>query len=66
MERNAAKVFIEAKDGGSITQLFTSMIWYPEDEKDKMIRKNTVHLSLRGEGYYCDECMKAIGIFAEK
>ncbi|MBQ6035252.1 MAG: hypothetical protein IJL33_07120 [Ruminococcus sp.] len=64
--KECRKGFIEAKEIGSITQFFTSVIWYPEDEKDKWIRNNTVHLSLHGEGYYCDECMKVIGVFDEK
>ena len=64
--KECRKGFIEAKDGGSLTQMFTSVIWYPEEEKKNKIRKSTVHLSLYGEGYYCDECMKVIGIFTEK
>ena len=43
--KECRKGFIEAKEIGSITQFFTSVIWYPEDEKDKWIRNNTVHLS---------------------
>ncbi|MGN0616721.1 PF20097 family protein [Ruminococcus flavefaciens] len=64
--KECRKGFIEAKEIGSITQFFTSVIWYPEDEKDKWIRNNTVHLSLHGEGYYCDECMKVFAAFDEK
>ena len=56
--KECRKGFIEAKEIGSITQFFTSVIWYPEDE--------TVHLSLHGEGYYCDECMKVFAAFDEK
>ena len=50
--KECRKGFIEAKEIGSITQFFTSVIWYPED--------------LHGEGWYCDECMKVFAAFAEK
>ena len=55
---------IEAKDG-SISQLLTMLQWYPEYEKDKLIRKGTISLSLYGDGYYCDECMKVFASFSE-
>lgn len=57
---------IEAKDAGSITQLFTVVSWYPDEEKNKMIRKNAVTLDLYGEGWYCEECMKVFAAFKEK
>ena len=57
---------IEAKDSGSITQLFTSLLWCPEDENGKKLRKETVALKLLGEGWYCDECMKVFAAFDEK
>ena len=37
---------IEAKEIGSITQFFTSVIWYPEDEKDKWIRIGVLALAI--------------------
>ena len=60
------KGIIEAKDTGSLTQLFTAMIWYPEEEKRKPVRKDTVTLQLNGEGWYCDTCMKVFAVFQEK
>ena len=60
------KGIVEAKDTGSITQFFELVSWYPEEYKDKMIKKNMVNLRLKAEGYYCDECMKVYAIFEEK
>lgn len=60
------KGVVEAKDTGSITQFFELVSWYPEEYKDKMIKKNMVNLRLKAEGYYCDECMKVYAIFEEK
>lgn len=59
------KGVIEARDGCN-TQLFSSVIWYPEEEAAEKIRKGTVHLSLSAEAYYCDECMKVFAVFDEK
>lgn len=64
--KDCCKGIIEAKDSGSLTQLFTSLSWYPENEKGNKIRKGTVSLSLYGVGYYCDECMKVFAVFSEK
>ena len=64
--KECRKGFIEAKNGGSITQLFTSMLWCPEDENGTKLKKETVDLKLHGEGWYCDECMKIFASFAEK
>ena len=60
------KGILEVKDAGSITQSLTTVSWYPNDDKGKIIKKDRVNLSLRGEGYYCDECMKVYGTFEEK
>ena len=57
---------VEAKDTGSLTQLFTAVVWYPDEDKDKAIRKSSVTLRLYGEGYYCDTCMKVYAAFSEK
>ena len=63
--KECRKGVIEARDGGN-TQLFVSVIWYPEEEADENLRKGTIHLSLSGEAYYCDECMKVFAAFREK
>ena len=60
------KRFIEAKDTGSLTQSLTMATWYPEEDKGKIIKKDYVKLSLKAEGYYCDECMKVYAVFEEK
>lgn len=60
------KGIIEAQDAKSLTQMTTMVTWYPEEEKRKWIRKGAINLRLKGEGYYCDECMKVFSIFEEK
>ncbi len=64
--KECPKGVIEAQDVGSLTQLTTLLSWYPDDQKDKFIRKGVVNLKLYGEGYYCDECMKVFAVFQEK
>jgi len=64
--RELEKGIIEAKDAGSLTQSLTMVLWYPEEYKNKMFKKNTVNLRLKAEGYYCDECMKVFASFEEK
>lgn len=64
--KECVKGIIEAKDAGSITQLMTVLSWYPEEEKNKLIRKNAVALRTQGEGWYCDECMKVFAAFSQK
>lgn len=46
--------------------MFNSVVWYPEEELKKKVKKNYVNLAFKGDGYYCDECMKVISIFDEK
>lgn len=60
------KGIIEAKDAGSLTQSLTMMTWYPKESEGKMIKKGTITLRLKGDGYYCDECMKVFAAFDEK
>jgi hypothetical protein len=59
------KGIIEAKSAGSLPQFGTMVTWYSEEEKGKMVRKNTVNLTLKTDGYYCDECMKVYAAFEE-
>jgi hypothetical protein len=40
--------------------------WYPEEYKGKLVKKDTVNLRLKADGYYCDECMKVYAAFEEK
>lgn len=57
---------IKAKNAGSLTQFFTTVIQYSDGEKNKEVRKGTVTIELYAEGYYCDECMKVFAAFNEK
>ena len=57
---------IEAKDAGSLTQSLTMPTWYPEEYKGKLVKKNTINLRLKTDGYYCDECMMVYAAFEEK
>lgn len=50
----------------SITNALTQVIWYPEEDKEKKIKKNTIGLSIKATGYYCDECMKVFAEFTER
>mgnify|MGYP003311731553 CR=1 FL=1 len=40
--------------------------WFPDADKDKLLQTNAITLRLKGEGYYCDECMKVFAEFEEK
>ncbi len=55
---------VEVIDGRLVSA--TALGWYPDEEKTKFIRKNAISLSLKGEGYYCDECMKVFAVFDER
>ena len=61
------KGYVKAEDAGSFTQLFTQLLFFPEEEKKKLIKRGAVRLNLRSqEAYYCDECMKVFAVFEEK
>lgn len=57
---------LSAKNAGSFTQSTTMLTWYPEEYKNKMIKKETVELRLQATGFYCDSCMKVFAAFEEK
>ena len=42
------------------------LTWHPEEYKGKLVKKNTINLRLKTDGYYCDECMKVYAAFEEK
>lgn len=61
----------EMKSGGvkvidSMLNIFNNVVWYPEEELKKKVKKNYVNLKFNAEGYYCDECMKVVSIFDQK
>lgn len=41
-------------------------LWVPQEESGKMIPKDGVPLNVIGEGYYCENCGKVVGIFEER
>ena len=59
------KGLVEVKNAASLTQLTTVVSWFPEEQKNKFIRKDTVTLPLNAEGYYCEECMKVFAVFTQ-
>ena len=61
----------EMKKGGvkvidTSNNMYSSVLWYPEEELNRKIKINWVELDFKAEGYYCDECMKVVSIFEEK
>lgn len=56
----------EARVEGETLIRSCNATWFPQEELKKRIRGNYVDLHLNAEGYYCDECMKVIGIFHGK
>ena len=60
------KGYVEVANAGSLTQSLTMTVWYPEENKGKLIKKNHVILRNKAEGYYCEECMKVYSVFEEK
>lgn len=49
----------------------SSIFWCPENEVDKLIKKNKVNLKMsananKAVGYYCQSCQKVICTFKEK
>lgn len=60
------KGLVEIKNAGSLTQSLTMATWCPEENVGKRLKKDLINLSLKAEGYYCDECMKVFVVFEEK
>ncbi len=52
--------------GGTLTEFGTSLGWFPDESKGKLLKKGAVSLKLYGEGWYCDECMKVFASFDER
>ncbi len=55
---------VQAIDGA--LNILNQIIWYPEEDLNKRIKKNGISLRLKAEAYYCNECMKVVSIFDEK
>ncbi len=58
--------FVRATDMGSLLDTLTMMCFTPKEEQGKLIRKNVVNLSLRGDGYYCERCGKVFATFEQQ
>ncbi len=43
--------------------IFNNVVWYPEEELKKKVKKDWVNLNFNAEGYLCEECMKVVSIF---
>lgn len=56
----------EVKVVDTMFNMFSNIVWYPEEELKNIVKKNYVNLKFKGQGYYCEECMKVVGIFDEK
>ncbi len=52
--------------GGRILNHGEQVLWIPEAECKKIVPKTSVSLKVNGEGYYCEACKKAVGIFEER
>lgn len=59
------KGIVKAQEIGSIMNN-VMVNWFPDADKDKLLQTNAITLRLKGEGYYCDECMKVFAEFEEK
>ncbi len=57
---------IEAHSIASLTQVWTQVVWHPEEYDNKLIKKEAVNLRLKADGYYCDECMMVFAAFEER
>ncbi len=57
------KGIIKAQNAGSLTQSLTQVLFIPEESEGKLIKRDTVELKLKAEGYYCDECMMVFTAF---
>lgn len=59
----------EVQIGDIFESIFKSsgpVVWIAEDECKKILPKNTVHLKVKAEGYYCEQCGKVVATFEER
>lgn len=47
---------VRAEEAGSLTDFGTMLNWYSDEDKGKILKRNSVSLKLYAEGYYCEEC----------
>lgn len=56
---------VKVQEAGSLFNSRAMIGWYPNADKEKFLQKNAVSLRTKGQGGYCDECMKVFAIFEE-
>ncbi|MBQ4537774.1 MAG: hypothetical protein II994_09205 [Lachnospiraceae bacterium] len=63
MEKGEVQIgdIVEArlKTGGPV-------MWISENECKKLLPKETIRLEAKAEGYYCNQCEKAVAFFNQK
>lgn len=57
------KGYVKAREAFDLLNFKTEVIWYPSEDSGKIIKKNYIPLEIKGEGYFCDRCNKAVAIF---
>lgn len=57
---------VEAMTAGSLLNTNTLVRFFDKEDENKIIKKSAIKLNIRGEGHYCEECMKVITVFNEK
>lgn len=55
---------IRIMDG--MLNILNQVVWYPEAELDKFRKRNALELKLKADAYFCDECVKVVGIFEQR
>ena len=64
--REMQEGYISAHESFSPFKWKTELTWYPNEDKRKLIKWNSEDLEIKGQGYYCTVCKKAVGIFDKK
>ena len=57
---------IEALTVGSLLNTNTLVRFYSKEDENKMIKRNAIQLSIKGKGYYCEQCMKVTAVIDKK
>ena len=64
--REMQEGYIKARKSFSPFNWEVELTFYPNEDKSKLIKWNSEGLNIKGEGYYCNICKKAVGIFDKK
>ena len=57
---------VEAMTVWSLLNTNTLVRFLEKEDENKIIKKSAIKLNIRGDGYYCEECMKVVAVFKEK